>query len=320
MMSSELVEAESRLAGFLILDGGLASELERRGADLRHTLWSARLLAENPDLVRAVHEDYFRAGADVGISASYQASLEGFRRAGFGRDEARRLIARSVALVGEARDRFLASDASADRPRPRVAASIGCYGAFRADGSEYRGDYGLSVSQLTDWHGPRFDMLVAAGPDFLACETIPCLAEAEALVRLLESSPIPAWVSFACKNESQLHHGENLADAVRAVQDVPAVVAVGVNCTAPTFIDGLLGSLRGVATKPIVVYPNAGGTWDAQRKVWGPPASPFDWNAATRRWHALGARFIGGCCRTTPDDIRAIKATRDALDEAAAAQ
>jgi len=284
----------------LVLDGGLATELERRGADLSGPLWSARLLLENPDAIREVHRAYFEAGAEVGISASYQASFEGFAKLGSDRRRAAELLRRSVSLVGEARD-------AVRRSAPLfVAASIGCYGAFLAAGSEYRGDYGLSVAQLIDWHRPRFDALVEAGPDLLACETIPCLREAEALIRLLETSPVPAWISFTCRDERHLRDGELLTKAVAAIQDCDQVLAVGINCTAPRHIGGLLASLKGVATKPIVVYPNSGEGWDADRKAWVENADGVDWGRAAVRWRSLGAWGIGGCCRTTPETIRAI--------------
>src|SRR4051794_6322357 len=222
-------------SGAVILDGGLATELERRGADLRDPLWSAKLLVENPGLIRDVHLDYFRAGADVGTSASYQASFLGFCRRGLSPREAGDLLRLSVRLVQEARDAFMA-EAPAGRLRPLVAASVGCYGAYLADGSEYRGDYDLTAEDLIDWHRPRLETLLDAGPDLLACETIPCLAEAEALVRLLEEFPaVPAWLSFSCRDGAHLWTGEPFAEAVRIASAARNVAAVGVNCTAPAF-------------------------------------------------------------------------------------
>ena len=295
-------------AGVVILDGALATELERRGADLHDALWSARLLLDDPGLIRQVQRDYFAAGADVATTASYQASLPGLQQRGLSRAEANEVLRRSVRLAQEARDDFWQSGPSADRLRPLVAASIGCYGAFLHDGSEYRGDYELSVRELIDWHRPRLDLLAASGADVLACETIPCLAEAEALVRLLETLPgVPAWISFSCRDDVHLCHGETLAEAIALVTACANVLAAGVNCTAPRHVVALLRSAAASTDKPLVAYPNSGEAWDAVRRCWIAGSDGQDWGPAARAWHAAGARLIGGCCRTTPATIRAMR-------------
>ncbi|MBI3410053.1 MAG: homocysteine S-methyltransferase [Planctomycetes bacterium] len=291
---------------FVILDGALATEVERRGADLRDPLWSAKLLLENPDLIRQVHLDYLEAGADVITTASYQTSFEGFARRSLDREQAADLMRLSIRLAQEAREKFLANRTNCS-PRPLVAASVGCYGATLHDGSEYRGDYGLSMAQLRDWHRPRLQVLAESGADLIACETIPCRAEAEALERLLEEFPeTPAWMSFSCRDERHVCHGETLAACVAVAAKSPNIVAVGINCTPPRFVEGLLRSLANVTSKPLLAYPNSGESWDAERRCWIDGADPLDWGAAAKRWHNAGARLIGGCCRTTPDTIRAI--------------
>jgi len=309
--------------GAVILDGALATELERRGADLRDPLWSAKMLLDDPALIRDVHRDYFEAGADVATTASYQASLPGLMQRGLSAGEAADVLRLSVRLAQEARDQFVGQAAlpvrlaGGDRQgclsygeqlRPLVAASIGCYGASLHDGSEYRGDYGLSVQQLMDWHRPRLEILAACGADLLACETIPCLVEAEALVRLLdESDGAPAWISFSCKGGQDLCHGETLAEAIALVARCPRVVAAGVNCTAPRHVADLLRSVAGITDKPLLAYPNSGEIWDAERQCWRATADDLDWGAAARAWHEGGARLIGGCCRTTPATIRRLR-------------
>lgn len=294
--------------GAVVLDGGLATELERRGADLRDPLWSAKLLVQQPDLIKAVHFDYFQAGADVAVSSSYQASFEGFARRGLSEQQAAELLRQSVRLAQEARDRFWLHADQMKRVRPLVAASIGPYGAFLADGSEFRGAYGLSVSQLRDWHRPRLEILADSGADLLACETIPCLAEVEALVRLLEEFPqVSAWISCSCRDDRHLCHGEPLVEAVALANSIDNIVAVGVNCTAPRWIESLLHAAARVARKPLLAYPNSGACWDATARRWQAEPQPLDWGAAARRWQCAGARLLGGCCRTTPDTIRAIR-------------
>lgn len=293
----------------LVLDGALATELERRGAVLDDPLWSARILLERPGLIRQVHEDYFRAGADGAITVSYQASFEGFARRGLSREQSEALLRGSVRLAVEAREAFWAEAANrAGRLRPLVAASVGPYGAFLADGSEYRGDYGLSKRQLIDWHRPRLAVLADSGADLLACETIPCLREAEALVELLGEFPgTAAWLSFSCCDGEHLCHGEPFREAAALAESCPQVVAVGVNCTPPAYVEGLLRSAAGHTGKPLLAYPNSGETWDAQRHCWVSGGRPVDFGALARRWYAAGARLIGGCCRTGPADIARIR-------------
>lgn len=294
----------------LVLDGAMATELERCGCDLRDPLWSARVLIEAPELIRRVHLDYFRAGADVAITASYQATVEGFMRRGLGREEGIELLRRSVRLAVKARDAFWEDPVNrAGRPRPLVAASVGPYGAFLADGSEYRGDYDLSEAELMDFHRPRMAALLEAGPDLLACETIPCFAEARALARLLAEFPgADAWISFSARDEVRVCHGESLAECAAWLDDRPQVVAVGVNCTAPSHIPALIAAARAATGKPIVVYPNSGETYDPESHCWEGVASCTDFAVEARIWHERGARLIGGCCRTTPDHIREIVA------------
>ncbi|MGH7562655.1 MAG: homocysteine S-methyltransferase [Gemmatimonadales bacterium] len=307
--------------GFVVLDGGLATELERQGADLRDPLWSATQLLLAPDRIRGIHEAYFAAGADVAVSASYQASLGGFAARGVGPAEARRLIARSVELAQEARERFRkrTDHAAGRRSAPLVAGSVGPYGAALADGSEYRGSYGVSRQALADFHGPRLEALVAAGPDLLAIETIPSPDEAVVVLELLREWPaIEAWVSFTSRDAGHVSEGQPAAEAIAAVAGHPQVSAVGFNCIPPAQADGLLAAAASVTSRPLVVYPNSGERWDAERRRWlpGTGGEGFDFGAGARRWRERGASLIGGCCRTTPETIGRIRAALSAGPEA----
>ena len=298
--------------GVMILDGGLATELERRGADLSDDLWSARLLREDPASVRQLHLDYFEAGADVAISASYQASFEGFTRRGLSRRRGVELLQSSVHLAKEARDQFLAAaehrGETHRRLPPLVATSIGSYGAFLADGSEYTGDFGLSKKALVDWHRPRLEALLGAEPDLLACETIPCLMEGEALVELLtEYRETPAWIGFSCRDDEHVCRGEPIARCVELANSCETVVATGVNCTAPKHVAGLLKRARAATRKPLVCYPNSGACWDSVAGEWLTGSAVVDFAGEASTWKAAGAELIGGCCRTSPEDIRKLR-------------
>ncbi len=293
--------------GALILDGGLATELERRGCDLSDELWSARLLRDDPDLIRQVHRDYYWAGADCCTSASYQATIPGFMGRGLSAEAARDLIRLSVRLVAEARDAFWAVQSDSRRLRPIVAASVGPYGAFLADGSEYTGIYDLDEAGLLAFHRERWRILADSGADVLACETIPSLAEARALLRLLEDTPgAYAWFSFSCRDDARISDGTPIAECAALLAGHERVAAVGINCTPPRFIPDLIRAVVAATDKPVIVYPNSGETYDPITKRWLGEAIPAEFGTYSREWRKLGAGLIGGCCRTTPDHIRQI--------------
>jgi homocysteine S-methyltransferase len=304
----------------LVIDGALATELERRGCDLKDDLWSAKILLEQPEIIKQVHLDYFKAGADCAITASYQATVEGFQKWGLNETESIDLIQKSVRLAIEARDEFWSDPANhAGRPKPFVAASVGPYGAFLADGSEYRGNYGLSEKDLMEFHRPRMKALIEAGADpstrpvgqsgqcMLACETIPCLIEAQALAKLLREFPdVSAWISFSAREERHISEGQAFADCVKELEDHPQIAAIGINCTSPKYIPSLISKAKNVTEKPILVYPNSGETYNAEKNDWNGDAVVDSFGEHARQWYKAGARLIGGCCRTTPEDIRVI--------------
>ncbi len=290
----------------IILDGALATELERHGANLADPLWSAKCLLEQPELIRRVHLDYFRAGAQVATTATYQATFEGFAKRGIDPAGAVRLMLQAVSLAREARAEFWAEAPSGPAPRPLIAASVGPYGAMRADGSEYRGDYGLSDRQLAEFHRPRLEVLAQSGADVIAFETLPCVQEALVLARLLEEHPgMTAWLCFSCRDGSHNSEGEDIGRCAEALRDCSQITAVGVNCTAPEHLPELLARMREHTAQPLVAYPNSGQRYDAETKRWL-GQTPHVSTVQAGQWIAAGARLVGGCCRTTPEDIRAL--------------
>jgi homocysteine S-methyltransferase len=290
-------DVRERFRAPLVLDGGMATELERGGADLRDELWSARLLKDDPAAIAAVHDAYFSAGADVAITASYQASFEGFDARGVGPAETAMLLRRSVELARES--------AELAGPGHLVAASVGPYGAVLADGSEYAGDYGLSSGAIAMFHRPRLEVLLDARPDLLAIETIPSIVEAEALITVLDEFPDAyAWISFSCRDGHHLSDGTPFADAAAMVSSSDRVVAVGVNCTPPAFIGELLRAAD--VETPLLAYPNVGSTWDAAARSWTLEGPRPDLGERALTWRDAGATIIGGCCGSSPGDISAI--------------
>jgi homocysteine S-methyltransferase len=276
-----------------LLDGGFSTALEELGNTLNTSLWSGELLKSHPDQVRKAHQLFADAGADVLITSSYQITFPGCLAQGWSEEEVEAALLSSTELA-----RF---------PGVKVAASIGPYGAYLADGSEYRGNYGLSKQELKDFHRDRLKVLISTNPDLLAVETIPELTEAQAIVELLEeiAPTMPFWISFSCKSETELCSGEKFSDAVSLVNSSSSAVAVGINCTKPSLISSLLKSAT--SDIPYVVYPNSGREWDAVAKKWlGPVNSSFE-ISDIQAWKSLGATVIGGCCGVSPRDISELR-------------
>lgn len=295
----------------VLLDGGLATELEARGHDLSDRLWSARLLLSDPAAIEAVHRAYFAAGAQVATTASYQATVPGFVAAGYRPEEALAAIAASVRMARGARDAHAAA-AGLDPGTLLVAGSAGPYGAMLADGSEYRGDYDPGVDALRDVHGPRIDTLLEAGADLIAFETIPTVREAEVLVRLLDAAGATGWLSFQCRDDGHTAAGEPIEAAVAVGDGVAGLVAIGVNCTRPAVLPELLRRAGAATDLPLIAYPNGGDRWDAVARRWVTDAGGGGFDVgAVAGWTALGAGWLGGCCGTTPGDIEALAVRLD---------
>lgn len=295
--------------GFLVLDGGLATELEALGCDLADALWSASALLDHPERLGEVCRLYLEAGADCVATATYQATFPGLRARGLSDDDISSLLREATALVLGERDRFWADETNrVARARPLVAASIGPYGAYLADGSEYRGDYGLSRADLYDFHARRWEVLAGTDTDLLACETTPSLVETHAYCRLAAVSGRPTWISFQCRDETSIADGTALETVAAVCEEEPNVVAVGINCTDPGLVGSLLEAARAGTGKPLLVYPNSGERWDAVAKKWRGPPEPHDWGASALEWARQGAAGVGGCCRVRPADISRIRA------------
>lgn len=297
--------------GFFLLDGGLASELERAGHDLNDPLWSAKVLLDDPGAILDAHRAFLKAGADCITTATYQATFAGFAARSIPPPDARRIMVEAVDLAVRARDRFLSATAGAGtRPRPLIAASIGPYGAFLADGSEYRGDYAIGPAALADFHRPRWQLLAGSPADAMLCETLPSLLEARVLAELARETrgTKPVWFSFTCRDNAHLGDGTPIREVAAWAQGCTEAAAIGVNCTAPDLLPALIGTLASATSKPILAYPNGGGTWDPLAKRWSRAEKLAEWGTACRAWVDAGAAGVGGCCRIGPEAIRSMSA------------
>lgn len=295
---------ELDIAHLRILDGGMATELERRGCNISGPLWSAHVLAERPQTIEDVHLSYLEAGADCILTASYQVSSKGYAETGQPPEAAAAAMRQSVDLAVAARDRYRKKSS-----RPVwIAASLGPYGAALHDGSEYHGNYGIGFADLVRFHAERLAVTESTEADFVALESVPSLEEAKAIVEALHQHPtVYGWISFTCKDEQRVSHGEKLAHCAEFLDKQKQVIAVGINCTQPKFILPLIGELKGGTQKPIVVYPNSGEGWDAEHRCWTGTSDAASFGSLAREWADAGAQIIGGCCRTGPDHIRTIR-------------
>lgn len=285
-----------------VLDGGLATELERRGYDISGPLWSARVLDEAPEAIQQVHLDYLRAGADCISTASYQVSAMGYAELGRPREDVARALRRSVEIAEAAREEYRRES---ERPI-LIAASLGPYGAALHNGAEFHGRYEIGFEDLVRFHAERLAVAAATSADLVALETIPSLEEGRAILAALEEFPeLRVWVSFTCPDEEHIAHGERLADCAARIEDASQVVALGINCTHPRFVGGLIAAASSGTRKPVFVYPNSGEVWDAVDLRWMGKSDPADYGALASTWFAAGAQAVGGCCRTTPAHIRA---------------
>ncbi|MCI2056449.1 MAG: homocysteine S-methyltransferase [Oscillibacter sp.] len=292
----------------VILDGAMATELERKGLNLNDSLWSARALVEQPDMIKAVHYDYFVSGADCSTSASYQATIPGYLKSGYTKSEAESLIARSMTLLLAARDEWWANEGrDSGRPHPLAAAAIGPYGAFLANGSEYTGDYTCTEEEYRAFHLPRLQILKDAGTEIFAVETLPRLDEAIACANMLEELGCDYWLSFTFHNARQISEGTSIEEVAAALKEgFPHLKAVGVNCTPPAFVEGIVRNFKAVSSLPVCVYPNRGEVYDAVSKTWHGSADGKTFGNWAAEWYRAGATIIGGCCRTRPEDIKEV--------------
>lgn len=307
-------EVIEKAGGCAVIDGGLATQLENHGASINDPLWSALCLLEHPNLIKRVHLEYLEAGADILVTSSYQATLPGFLSRGLSTEEAESVLKKSVELGIEARDQFwdAVSKSESGYNRALVAASIGSYGAYLADGSEYSGMYGkdVDVTKLKDFHRRRLQILAGAGPDLLAFETIPNKLETQAIVELLEEENIhiPSWICFSCVDGQHAASGESFKECLDIINKSDKVAMAGINCAPPHFVESLICKFKKLTNKTIVVYPNKGEIWDGRAKKWLPSQCSNDeaFKSLALKWRDSGAKLIGGCCRTTPTTIRGI--------------
>ena len=296
----------------MVIDGSMSTALEELGANLNHNLWTASVLKDRPDLVRQVHYDYFKAGADCGITCSYQATIPGLMTAGCSEKEAEELITRSVKLFLEARDQWWEEEGKASgRKYPLCLGSIGPYGAYLANGAEFTGNYSMDPEFLRFFHHRRIELLHEAGADILLMETQPALDEVLVEADIAESLGADYWISFTCRDRQHTCHGDDIRHCGEVLsKDHPHLRMLGINCTKPEYITTLIRELRSSTSLPIAVYPNSGEEYDPLSKTWTNNVR-MDFGAYALAYMAAGADAVGGYCTTTASHILEVTAARD---------
>jgi len=315
-MRVKLSEVLTQTGGHLIIDGSMSTGLAQLGCTMKDSLWTARILAEQPEKVKEVHLAYFRAGADCGITCSYQATLPGLEAHGYSLPEAEAIITRSVKVFLEARKEWWDEEGrKAGRAYPLCLGGCGPYGAYLADGSEYRGHYGVAPAVLKQFHQRRAELLWQAGADLLLFETQPSLAEVLMEAEIAEQLGADYWISFSCKDGQFTNEGDTLTDCARILsKDHPHLRMLGVNCTPPQFMTEAIASLQQGTQLPVAVYPNSGEIYDAVTKTWqGAGEKLQSFGTWAQEWYQAGASAVGGCCQTAASHIKKVYEVRQAL-------
>ena len=288
----------------VVLDGAMSTPLERLGADTNNDLWTAKALIDNEELVYEVHKMYFEAGADLIITDTYQANVQAFEKVGYSEKEARNLIKKAVKIAQKARDDYKNKTGKHNY----IAGTIGPYGAYLANGSEYRGDYELSTKEYQQFHLPRIEELATTGVDILAIETQPKLDEVLAILELLKEKypQQKVYVSYTLSDDDTISDGTPLPRAIHALEDYSQVIAVGINCVKLELVEPALKNMKEITDKHLIVYPNSSAVYDPKSKTWSQPKTSATFEELIPNWYEAGARIIGGCCTTGPKEIKAV--------------
>lgn len=297
--------------GRFVIDGSMSSALEEMGCDLNDSLWTAKVLLQEPELIKEVHKYYFRAGADCGITCTYQATVDGFMRKGLSRKAAEDTIRNAVKLFLEARDEWWNEEEHPDRAYPLCLGSVGPYGACLADGSEYRGNYGISSEELKDFHETQIRLVHEGGADVILCETVPSLEEALVQSEICEEKGLEYWISFSCQDGHRTCEGQEIGDCAEALMDRPHLQMIGVNCTMPQYVESLIREMVEKGDRPIAAYPNNGSVYDPVTKTWRAPESWQGFYSYALSYYRAGAAAVGGCCTMLAPEVTAARRARD---------
>ncbi|MCX7894779.1 MAG: homocysteine S-methyltransferase family protein, partial [Thermoanaerobaculum sp.] len=259
------------------------------------TLWGVGALVHDPQAVLQLHRDYVAAGCEVLTANTFRVSPYALRR--FPRyPQAWELAQTAVTL---------ARQAAAEAPRRvRVLASMTTLEDC------YRPDLAPDDLTLREAHRHTAHILAQASPDGLLLETFNSIREARIACDAARATGLPVLICFACQSGGRLLSGERAAEAAKAVT-LPGVVAIGVNCTRLVDLVPALTQMAAVSPLPLVAYANNGWYDEASPHLAAAKVPPEDYARCMLGCLAAGARLVGGCCGTSPEDMAALRALLD---------
>lgn len=286
-----------------VIDGAMSTALEELGYNTQSELWTAAAIIDRPDLIYKVHFNYLKAGADLIMTDTYQANIDAFKKLGYSEPESKGFISHAVKIAQQARDDYEKETGK----HAYIIGTVGPYGAYLADGNEYRGDYNLSFDEYKSFYYEKIKLIINAGADVIGIETQPKLSETKAILSIIHTlSPIPVYVSFTLKDATHISEGIKLSRAVANVAIDPYVSAIGVNCTKLEIVESALHIMKKVTKKPLIIYPNTSAKYNIKTKKWTKSSNSKDFKDYIIKWYNAGAQLIGGCCTTLPKEINEI--------------
>jgi methionine synthase I (cobalamin-dependent) len=281
----------------LVADGAMGTMLYEHGVFLNRCFDELNLA--EPSLVRQVHEEYVKAGADLVETNTFGANRLKLSKYG---------LANEVGQINRSGVRIAKEAAGGN---VLVAGSIGPLGCELTEHSP------VTRREAQEIFREQGTALVEAGVDLLILETF--LSEEELLIAVKavgELADVPIIAQMTVSENGETIYGEPIEQAISKISREPAVAAVGLNCSVgPSGMLSSLERIRPVTTKPIAVQPNAG----MPRLVEGRQlymSTPEYMAEYAKRFLEKGARIIGGCCGTTPDHIREIARAVRSMDKA----
>lgn len=294
-MSKDILEV-LQSDDILIMPCGTGTELQRRGYSTTLPLWSASANLEGWDLLREIHADNFRAGADICVTNTFRTTTRTYKKTG-GENRARESLKRAVAA---------AKDAQKAVPERRTYIA----GSFATLEDCYSPHLVPSNTELQQEHGEQADWLAAEGVDYLLPETINSVREAKYMARAASDTGLPFMITFVVDANAKLLDGGDITEALEET-DVPGRMAVGLNCRPVDVIDAALPKLMKVYDGTVGAYANGfGHPHDDLGWLFEENADSIERYArSAREWAARGVRIIGGCCGTTPAYIEALART-----------
>lgn len=296
-MSIDKIEAGLAKGEVLILDGGIGTEIRRRSGLPGSSDLAVTQMIKSPGLIRELHEDYIKAGADIITANTYDCNRPALEQVGIEPSRVAHITAMAVELAREARD------GAGHEREVCIAGSLGPLG------SDYDPDDVPPLDVCLSVYREQVEAMASSGVDFILVETAARVRSARAGVKAAVEMGLTVWASLIADSKGRVKSGEPWGEAVEVLLSDGAS-AVLINCTQPEDLSLAMKELAQQSAVPVGAYAQCarykGFGWE-----FGPSMSPQRYLDYARQWVDAGARIIGGCCGTTPEHIRALGSLRD---------